>query len=256
MCVIFFAYKVHSKYDLILAANRDEFFDRPAGKASFWSDAPDILAGRDLKEGGTWLGVTKTGRLAGLTNFRNPKKRKKSASSRGEILKNFLENQTKSQPFMDQLTKKIEQYNDFNLLLKEQEEFYYYSSLRGKGEKLNPGIYGLSNHFIDTPWPKVVSGKEKLSQIISMATSKNLPESLFFLLKDKSDPIEKDLPQTGLTLEWEKILAPIFVANPVYGTRASTIILFDKQKRISFWEKTFNEKQEEVEKVNFKFKFS
>jgi len=238
MCIILLALDVHPEYKLILLSNRDEFYNRPTAPLAFWDDFPDLLAGRDLKAGGTWLGVTLGGRIGALTNFRDPATRKERAPSRGNLLKRFLTGKESASAFLQNLQEKASRYNGFNFLIGDLEKIFWYSN-RGRGAvRLKPGIYGLSNHLLDTPWPKVTWGKEALKQALHRPRSPE-PSSLLEILHSRRIPDDELLPDTGVGIEWERLLAPIFVVSPKYGTRASSILLIDRKHRGIFWEESF-----------------
>lgn len=242
MCLIVFAYDVHPSYKLILAANRDEFYERPSAPADFWEDAPQVLAGKDLKEGGTWLGITRQGRFAAITNFRDPTAFKINAQSRGKLVRDFLCGNQSTAKYLENISRESEKYNGYNLILRDNEGFYVFSN-RGEKQKLNAGIYGLSNHLLDTSWPKVLRAKKKLKAILKEKGTA-LEEALLTILSDRHFPPENKLPATGVDKEWEKVLSPIFIKSPNYGTRSSTILLFGKNGCITFVEKVFDEKPE------------
>ena len=239
MCLILFGYKVSKHYPLILAANRDEFHNRPTAPMTFWNDIPSILAGRDLEQGGTWLGINKDKKFAALTNYRDPSSIKESAPSRGDLIVDWLTRQNSKHTFGSELIKKRKQYNGFNLLFGDINGLFWYSNLNRTYEKVEPGIHGLSNKFLDTPWPKVETGKAGLNQIIRTDLT---AEALFSLLADQTPPDESILPDTGIGMEWEKILAPLFIQNKIYGTRSSTVILMDQNGTIQVTERTYDPK--------------
>jgi uncharacterized protein with NRDE domain len=251
MCLILFAYKTHPFFDLVLAANRDEFYDRPSSPAAFWEDRPDVLAGRDLKEGGTWLGVTKKGRLAALTNYRDPRSVRPDAPSRGWLVRNFLCGKESPNRYLRELSARADRYNGFNMILGDVSGLHFYSNRDGSSP-LAPGLYGLSNRLLDTDWPKVRRGKARLASLLSQAERPD-PEDLFSLLADPSRPEDGDLPNTGIGLEWERILSSIFIASPVYGTRSSTVLTVDRRRRVTFMERVFNGGDEPWMTAKFEF---
>ena len=240
MCLILFAWKVHPYYPLILAANRDEFYERPSASADFWKDAPDILAGRDLKEGGTWLGITRSGRIAALTNYRDPASLKKEAPSRGNLVSGYLLGKEKAETYLNRIAAETFRYNGFSLLVGERSDFFYFSN-RGMQMRLAPGIYGLSNSLLDVYWPKVVLGKKKLGDLLDKKVTPTT-EAIFKLLSDRVIAPDDQLPETGVGLEWERILSPLFIQSPVYGTRSSTVLLVDREGKTTFSEKVFDER--------------
>ncbi|NTZ17779.1 NRDE family protein [Paenibacillus sp. JMULE4] len=229
MCLILFAYHAHETYKLIVAANRDEFYDRPTSPVHYWEDHPHILAGRDLSKMGTWMGVTTAGRFAALTNYRDPKEVLEGKRSRGELVADFLKDHQAPESYMLEAAKKRDRYPGYNLLAGDADELYYYSNIENKVKKVGPGIYGLSNHLLNTDWPKVRRGKEGLAEIINGGRG-DMAERILALLR-QDDPVSDDLlPDTGISLEWERLLSPIFIQSEHYGTRSSTVLLMtDKE---------------------------
>ena len=242
MCLIVFAYNIHPSYHLILAANRDEFYERPSSPADFWEDAPQILAGKDLKEGGTWLGITREGKFAAITNYRNPATFKINAQSRGKLVSRYISGTQNANNYLEKISWQADEYNGFNLILGDRNNLFAFSN-RGEKQKLNAGIYGLSNHLLDTPWPKVCKAKKELQRALNEKGAA-LEDTLFALLSDRRVAPDDKLPATGVGREWERLLSPIFIKSPNYGTRSSTILLIGKNKRVKFVEKVFDEKSE------------
>ena len=251
--MLLMALESHPFYKIIIAANRDEYFDRPTRTAGFWPEKPDVLGGKDLLAGGTWLGVTRMGKISAITNYRDPASLKKGAPSRGNLVSTYLKGNDGPEEYLSTLIENAKSYNGFNLVVGDMEGLYWYSN-RGNGpKKIGKGIFGLSNHLLDTPWPKVVRGKEILQE--SMAKKKGLePEALLELLKDDLRPDDKDLPNTGVELEWERILSPIFISSPSYGTRSSTVILFDTKGKVTFIERTYESSTRNENTVEYTFK--
>lgn len=240
MCVIYFAFDHHIDLPLILIANRDEFYERPSRPASYWEDFPHIYAGRDLVQGGTWLGVTNGGRLAAVTNYRDPSA-PPGRRSRGDLVADFLKGREKPEDYLEAVKCTADEYSGFNLLVgeidKDKRELYYYSN-RGTGiKRLSAGVYGLSNHLLDTSWPKVADGKKRFADLIQGESIDDT--SLFGLLSDESLAADEDLPSTGIPYEREKALSAIFIRTPEYGTRCSTVMRFDNKMRWSFEERVF-----------------
>ena len=238
MCIIFVAYHYHPDYRLIVAANRDEFYSRPTEPAHFWRDQPAVLAGRDLEQMGTWLGITTSGRLAALTNFRNPNENKKNKQSRGHIVRDFLTGQKPPDEFLIELQSKREKYQGFNILISDHTSLFYYSNVENEIKPLKPGLYGLSNHLLDTRWPKVQKGKKQLEQLLKMDKPVD-EEDLFRMLRDDEPAPKETLPNTGIGKELEEKLSSIFIKTPDYGTRCSTIIIIDSAGKVRFIERTF-----------------
>ncbi len=238
MCLILFSYKQNPDYPFIFAANRDEFYDRPSAPVALWEEHPDVLGGRDLKEGGTWLGVTRKGRMAALTNYRDPLHLKPNAPSRGWLVRDFLTGETDASAYVESLKKKGAEYNGFNMILGCWPRLFYCSNMDGARE-LEPGLYGLSNHLLDTPWPKVERGKKKLATLLK-DNEKPSAERIFTMLADMHHPEDSRLPDTGIGLEWERILSSMFITCPVYGTRSSSVIIIDRAGHVTFTERAFN----------------
>ena len=183
MCLINFQFHDHPNYKLIVVANRDEFYDRKTEPAHFWRDAPNLLAGRDLVGLGTWLGITKEGKFAALTNYRNPLEVGTGKISRGEIVQNFLTGNLSSEEYLQSLDRDKEKYNGFNLILGNPEKLYYYNNIEGEITEIDPGTHGLSNKFLNTAWPKVVKGREGLKAYSSKNKEVHLDE-LFAIVTD------------------------------------------------------------------------
>jgi uncharacterized protein with NRDE domain len=242
MCLIAFAYNVHPSYRLILAANRDEFYERPSSSADFWKDHPGVLAGRDLKDGGTWLGITKNGKYAAVTNYRDQSTLKNDAPSLGKLVSHYLTGNQSPDNYLKKISSQVNKYNGFNLLLGDDNDLYVFSS-RGEKQKLKPGIYGLSNHLLNSPWPKLTRSKRMLKAALDKKGDA-LEKELFYLLADRHFPPDSKLPATGIGLEWERLLSPIFIESPIYGTRSSTILLIGKNRRVRFVEKVFDGQKE------------
>ncbi len=237
MCLILFSYHHHPNYPLILAANRDEFHNRPTAALDFWEDQPALLAGRDLKGGGTWMGLSRSGRFAALTNYRDPASLRPDAVSRGGLVTDFLTGDTAARAYLNGLQNTTAIYNGFNLLVMDETGLFHYAN-RGDGiTRVTPGIHGLSNALLDTPWPKVERGKAALEQAV---TSGDIdPESLLALLRDRSAAPDHRLPETGVGLERERMLSPMFIVSGDYGTRTSSVLIIDRNGQATFWERTF-----------------
>lgn len=240
MCLIFIAYQQRSDCPLLLAANRDEFHRRPTARAGFWPQAPQLLAGRDLEGGGSWLGLSRRGRFAAITNYRNLAEVSGIGAdkrSRGLLVSDFLTGTLPPEDFLAGLAQQPEAYRGFNLLLGDGDGLHYYSNRGGPPRRLAPGLYGLSNHLLDTPWPKVAEGKRALARLL--AGGLPTEEDLFALLADRTQAPDALLPDTGLSREWERLLSSRFIQSPDYGTRASTLLLFDPRGGARFIERSF-----------------
>lgn len=240
MCVIFFAFETREDYPLVLAANRDEFYNRPAAAADYWEDPPDIYAGRDLVGGGTWLGVSRSGRFAAVTNYRDTNAAPGTVS-RGALTADFLQGSGPAEEYLEGVKKRAGDFSGFNLIIGEingaRREVFHYSNRGSEIVKLQPGIYGLSNHLLNTPWPKVRSGLERFSELLAVGEIDR--EKIFGLLSDQALAADADLPNTGVGLEIERALSAIFIKTPVYGTRCSTLLTFDKDLQFDFEERVF-----------------
>lgn len=249
MCLINFQYKEHPKYKLILAANRDEFYQRPTASARFWEDEPHILAGRDLMQMGTWLGVSKTGRIAALTNFRDPSMPEADKISRGVLVRDFLSSDMEPQLFLESLDPA--DYTGFNIIAGDLDHLYYYNNIENRLSEVEPGLHGLSNHLLDTPWPKVIKGKNYMERYLSERESVD-PDDLFRFLADSEQADDSALPATGVGLEFERMLSSMFIKTPEYGTRSATVVLIGHDNHITFAERVF-EKGEFKEQNIFEF---
>lgn len=231
MCLIALAYKAHPRFRLILAANRDEFTDRPARPAHFWEDAPHILAGRDLRAGGTWLGVSRQGRFAAITNHRDLRRPLVGGPSRGQLVREALEG---SDP------RSTSAYEGFNLLYGPVHALRYHNNIQPVDEELPSGVHALSNHYLNTPWPKVRRAMAGMEQLVT-GTTGNLVDGLFALLADDRVAPDDQLPDTGLPLPLERAASPIFIRSEGYGTRCSTVLLVSDDGAVRFEERVFPE---------------
>jgi uncharacterized protein with NRDE domain len=238
MCLILFAHKAHPKYKLILAANRDEFFARPTLPANYWEEESKILAGKDLEAGGTWLGMTTSGRISLITNYRDLNNIKTNAPSRGHLVSKYLKENVEAEVYLQEVAKNGSMYNGFNVICGDLDNLYYYGNYQQNVHALSSGIHGLSNALLDSPWPKVVSGKEKLGNVITEAEIGM--DTLFEALYDDIKAPDNQLPDTGVGYEKEKMLSPMFIKSDNYGSRCSTVILVDKDNNVLFAERTYN----------------
>jgi uncharacterized protein with NRDE domain len=225
MCLIAIAWQAHPEYPLVVAANRDEWRDRPAVPAQWWSDHPDMLAGRDLQAGGTWMGITRHGRFAAVTNFRDPSERRSTALSRGSLVAEFLLGSASPADYLAGLAGRAAQYNGFNLLLGDGRTLFYFGSREGETRAVEPGVHALSNHLLDEPWPKVTRAREAMRNSLA-----NGDEPLFAMLSDATPAPDHALPDTGVGLERERWLSPILIIGERYGTRASTVLRVGRGK--------------------------
>ena len=239
MCLILFAHKVHPHYPLVLAANRDELYTRATAPAAFWHDQPQIYGGRDLEQGGSWLAITRSGRIAAVTNFRNGNAAKTSARSRGELVTNFLRGAQTAPEYANRVSKDAPSYNGFNLIAGDLDGLYYVSNRDSRVTAIAPGVHGLSNHLLNTPWPKVTHGKQTVTSLLN-ANAAELADSLFAALADHSRAPDEVLPDTGVGIERERVLSPAFINTTTYGTRSSTVLLIDNQGQVTHIERSFN----------------
>jgi uncharacterized protein with NRDE domain len=254
MCLILVAHRADPRYPLVVAANRDEFFRRPSAAADYWADAPQVLAGRDLEKGGTWLGVATDGRWAAVTNFRDGTAPEPGIRSRGDLVAGYLRGSNRAQAYVATMEPGAHEYHGFNLLAGDAAGVHYLSNKDDGPMMLAPGVYGLSNHHLDSPWPKVERGKRALRQALAQAVKPdNLIEMLLAALADRDIAEERALPNTGIARDWEKLLSAMFIIAPGYGTRASTVLLIDHEGEVHLRERSFGEHGELVEDRRFRF---
>ena len=239
MCLIAFAWKAHPDYSLIVGANRDEWHDRPAAPATWWGDHRQILAGRDLKAGGTWMGVTRSGRFAAVTNFRDPSDKRSMARSRGELVMTFLLGAKSPGDFLSILRENAHEYNGFNLVAADSSSMAYFGSDASEIKLLEPGVYALSNHTLNEPWPKVILAKSALEAALRVKRSETARQmAIYAFLSNTSIASDTALPDTGVGLARERALSSVLIVSPDYGTRASTILSIAENNRASFAEHT------------------
>ena len=252
MCLILFAHKVHPAYPLVLAANRDEAYSRPTAAAGFWKEHPHIYGGRDLDQGGTWLGITRNGRVAAVTNFRNGDAPKDSTRSRGALTGNYLRGTTPPAQYVTRVQREGASYNGFSLIVGDLEDLHYVSNRAPHPLALVPGIYGLSNHLLNSPWPKVQQGSKAMDGLLQLAVPE-MVEGLFAVLADRTPAPDKMLPDTGIGLTRERALSAPFIVSPTYGTRASTVLLVDNHGQVQFSERSFGERGKSLQTVTGRF---
>lgn len=235
MCTLAFAYKVHPDYPMIFIGNRDEFYNRLTQNAEIWNG---ILSGIDLEKGGTWTGISQSGRMAFLTNYRDFSLHVENPESRGFLTKDFLTGNLHPEAYLKQIAIQKSRYNPYNLVVGDIENLYYYSNISDEIVRLKPGIYGLSNALLDVPWPKIQKIKTELSEAIS---SSNVDvEALFRILDNSELALDGELPSTGIEFALEKALSSIFIALEAYGTRYETIILTHRSGQVMFFEKSLS----------------
>lgn len=253
MCLIVFAKNFHPRYKLIIAANRDEFYDRPSTAAGYWNEFPYLIAGKDLKAYGTWLGITRQGKIAAVTNFRDfySQKEKTELKSRGKLVAKYLTENFSPIEFSDYLLVHGLEYNSFNLIFGNQGELFHYSNISNRISKVGNGIHGLSNHLLDTAWPKVHSIKLKFGEIL-LSNEISIDE-IFNLLSDEKQFDDELLPDTGVGLDYERILSSIFIKSSIYGTRSSTVITIDMEDNVQFVEGTYDNQDGGSTFINHEF---
>lgn len=253
MCILFIANKQRQDIPFIMAANRDEFHARPTAPSSFWKSNPDVLGGIDLEALGTWMGVTRNGKIAALTNIRAPEVTITDALSRGGVVKEWLVNNTVSyEEYTHTLSSSRHRYNGYNLVFGTISDLAVYNNHSDRIDTINEGIYGLSNADIHTPWPKVSRGIAALSDYVCQADTVD-NEALFDLLKNQEKATDDVLPATGVPLEWERALSSIFIVMPTYGTRTSTIVTVDANNMLYWEERTFDTKGKTISSQSFHF---
>lgn len=251
MCLIVFSYRQHPDYPLVLIANRDERHERATAAADFWASDPDILAGRDLEALGTWLGVHRHGRFAAVTNFREglvePGER-----SRGGLTYNFLSQPQIPANYLTKLHASRTSYRGFNLLFGTLHELYYFSNRTDQQTQLSPGLYSLSNHLLNSPWPKAEHAKQQLSGLLQQ--KRLVVEALLDVLQRREPFPDEYLPNTGISLEMERTLSPPFIVTPEYGTRCTTLLLWHKDNRLDFIELSYHPDGSEAGRKDFQLK--
>lgn len=243
MCLIAFAWQAHADFPLIVAANRDEYHARPTAPSTWWSESPDVLAGRDLRSGGSWMGISRQGRFAALTNFRGPELAPANAPSRGKLVIDYLRGEAAPHSYAQSLEAQAGAYNGFNLLAGNLGELVYFGNRQAAPRVLAPGTYGLSNAWLDTPWPKLTTLKAALAAALGEINKgeplqervSGMKVALFRALENADIAPIDQLPQTGLPPERERALSAAMIIDPTYGTRASTVLCVSRNGEV-FWE--------------------
>ena len=236
MCLILFAYRQHVDYPLVVIANRDEYYARPTRHAHWWDDA-DVFAGRDLEADGTWLGVNRRGHFAAVTNVREPGGMKAGKRSRGDLTRNYLAGRESAEDYLQRLSTHDQDYAGFNLLLGDLQGLWFYSNHDHCTQPVEAGVYGISNGRFDEPWPKLSSGKLELEAMLNGGVD---AKGLMEILTDHRVANDHELPSTGVSLDIERLLSSRFIRSPEYGTRASSVVLMSKDRRIDFREQNFS----------------
>ena len=239
MCLILFAFQAHAEYPLVVAANRDEAYARPAAPAAFWLDHAEVYGGRDLEMGGAWIGITRSGRFAAVTNFRDGSPKGVAPRSRGDLVGGYLTGTQAAQCYLQSVAARLSEYAGFGTLAGDMNSLWFLSNYGNGVEAVASGVHGLSNHLLDTPWPKVADGKRELAALLH-SDARLLPDELFAMLADRSVAAENVLPNTGVGIAREKQLGPKFIAvDDRYGTRASTVIIVNRLGEVFYAERSF-----------------
>ena len=249
MCLLALAWRAHPDYPLVLAGNRDERHARAAAAAGFWSDAPQVLAGRDLEAGGTWLGVTTAGRYAVVTNYREGLDPAKAPRSRGALAADYLRSDARPEEYLRRVEPHAQEYGGFNLLCGDRDSFWYLSNRGGTSAPVTSGLHGLSNHLLDTSWPKVETATSRLRLLVENGVFTSEP--LFRLLADRT-PAKTGLPDTGIGVEMERRVSAAFVLHPIYGTRCSSALMLHRDGSIQFSERGFDAAGQALETRHFR----
>jgi len=251
MCLIVFAVNSHPYYKLILLANRDEFFNRETVEAHFWNDHPNVIGGIDKKAGGTWLGITTAGKIAAITNFREGFRENNNLISRGNLTKDFLISNFNNESYLEFLEANKARYNEYNLIYGNVDKLSYYSNKGKKIDQIGKGIFGLSNNFLNVPWYKVERSKRLLSELLK--DKDIIEEDLLSMMKDSSCPTDKDLPDTGIGLNYERLLSSMYISLPDYGTRSTSLITVNYNNLCSFTERIYKHSDNSHRDINFIF---
>ena len=243
MCLLIFAHRASPQYPLVVAANRDEFHARPTAPSGFWEDHPQLLAGTDLEQGGTWMGVTRDGRFAAVTNYRDPSRTAPAPRSRGELALHYLTGRQGPQDFLTDLAPIAPEYAGFNLLVGDRNNLWYYSNSAAEADSeprcLPPGVYALSNASLNTPWPKAESGRAKLQQLL--ATGNPSHKELSTVVADRHPADPNTLQLQGLDSAMDQVLSAQFIVTEHYGTRSCTTLWTDNNRALSWQEQSFDQ---------------
>ena len=240
MCLLVLAWQVDPRYRLILAANRDEFHARPAAALAKWPEN-GILAGRDLAAGGTWLGLDRERRFGIVTNFREAPAAASAGPSRGGLIPAYLAQQGSAQSFLADLAPTAQDYSGFNILLGDAHALWYASNRAPTFvRQLQPGIYGLSNRFLDTPWPKLTRVRRRFEDWLASARKPSVRQLLPMLEDRTQSATAEDAYPADLAPEWRQVLSAPFVLNPVFGTRCSTALMLTANGALHVIERRFD----------------
>jgi uncharacterized protein with NRDE domain len=238
VCLITFAYQSHPRYNLLLVANRDEFYARETAAADYWKEDASIYAGRDLEQGGTWLGINKMGKFSAVTNYRDGRHKPQGKKSRGLLTLNYLQSNLNAEEYINKLQPKVDQYGGFNLLCIDASGLYYLSNSGGGSLQIKPGVYGLSNAHLDTPWPKVSLARDNLKKALSEDELTNA--CLMRTLHNTEQAHVDDLPDTGISQLWEKQLSSQFISIEGYGTRCTSVLMQQYNGKTTLFEQSFS----------------
>ncbi len=243
MCTLFLALQQHPRYPLLIAANRDEFYRRQTAPLQRWGE---IVGGRDLAQGGHWLAVDGRGRFAALTNYRDPSRRIAQPVSRGELVRQYLQSELSIADYVAEVDARAGQYEGFNLLLGDAtQRVAHYSNISRQLTHCPPGLYGLSNALLDTPWPKVEQGKQRLAAVLAATAAaqdepgRQLDTALLRLLHNRECAPRDQLPATGVPQAMERRLSALFIASLHYGTRSSAVLSWSQQGELNFTEQSY-----------------
>ena len=239
MCLILLSFRAHRHFPLVVAANRDEHYSRPAAPAGFWDDHPEIYGGRDLEKGGTWMGIHCNGRFAAITNYRAGQPGPAAPRSRGALVSEFLTGNEVAADYFQEVAAVAAEYNPFSLIAGDMNQLGFYSNRSEAMTPIAPGVHGLSNHLLDTPWPKVEKGITAVSETRPLDDPDVISATLFGLLNDRTPAHDPLLPDTGITRQRERELSPPFIVGEHYGTRTSTVLLVNTHGDVFVHEKRY-----------------
>ncbi len=239
MCLILFSFRAHRHFPLVVAANRDEHYSRPAAPAGFWDEHPEVYAGRDLEKGGTWMGIHRNGRFAAITNYRAGQPGAPAPRSRGELVSGFLTGTAAAGDYFRTISANADEYNPFSLIAGDLNTLGFCSNRGDAIMPITPGVHGLSNHLLDTPWPKVRQGIASVEATRPLDDPDAISAVLFTLLADRTPVAESQLPDTGISRQRERELSPPFITGEHYGTRTSTVLLVNTDGDVFVHEKRF-----------------
>ncbi len=249
MCLILIAYQADPAWPLVILDNRDEYYTRPTATLGPWPGAPDVLAGRDLQSGGSWMGVRRDGCWAAVTNYREPRNDQHAKKSRGWLVRDFLLGTWSVPDYLDKVARQGEEHAGFNLLLGEPQNLWFYSNRDPEVRQLTPGIYGMSNGRFDAPWPKVSQGKQKLEALLARPNWQS--DDALTLMCDPTRAADADLPATGVPLDWERALSSMFILTPQYGTRSTSLLTADCRGERVLTERTYSSPPAEWHDASF-----